>query len=697
MIVQDGKITLNTGGLGTQGFTFAILGAYNSATEEYAKREQFENPVFTADFDNNPFQSGVVYLLTAEHELLMPDAELCRIVFDEYGGFRTLSEDEGNSLPTPSGYFRITGADSVPEATAITPYFVEQQFSDGNWKPFPGTATWNTSGVPSQEVKLTSVGTNKANLSVPAGSISNDVSISVRATLTYSGSSNTIEKAVLLVNVPLTASPGQGGDQNLQQVTEVGNVTTLPVKAAQFIRPATAATTQTGLEAVWVTLPDGSESIEKKSGSTTPTVTPTAITRIAGPDSILEGTLSTIYKLEQQMSDGSWRTFPDPVAWSLLYKPNTNIQVNGNTGSVTVPDNTVESNDYLSLRASYTYNGAANTTDRGVTLINATEAVTIIEVGDLYEFIENVNPNPNPTIDHYEIQGTDDISEGESGFFSIVAVYTDGFRGAFSGSGEWSIKAPVPPGFSLAGQTNSSTNANIAASSININTPFTLQFLVSGVNTLLSKEVMARNVGQIGSATYEIIGPDSLTEGGDVSEFAIMIRQAGQNPVAYTGAGTWGFDGSYPNGMVITRQGDTNKALTAIPAGAIEYSGQVRITFTLKLGTETIVVKKTVQSIHVNWVTYLQWGASGGQFLLKAATIVGFQYALAKNGTMGAYSNFGTALNASLAGISPGTTVTIYLRKIGDTNNNVVRTVTMPNADQSLIEIYPGNGPIVTP
>ena len=94
MQIQDGKITLRTDPFPTDGFTFLIYGPIPPGGTEPATRSQGENPVFTRDQAGNYFQSGVVYLLEAEHPDFMPDAEIIRVVFDENGGYTTLSPGE---------------------------------------------------------------------------------------------------------------------------------------------------------------------------------------------------------------------------------------------------------------------------------------------------------------------------------------------------------------------------------------------------------------------------------------------------------------------------------------------------------------------------------------------------------------------------------------------------------------------------
>ncbi|UFH52546.1 putative Ig domain-containing protein [Spirosoma sp. KNUC1025] len=95
MILDDAKIVMTTGGYGNRGFTFAILGPIGT-DGIYPERTQYENPVFARDQANNFFQSGVVYLLTAEHPDYVPDPELVRIVFSEDGTYKAVSPDEEN-------------------------------------------------------------------------------------------------------------------------------------------------------------------------------------------------------------------------------------------------------------------------------------------------------------------------------------------------------------------------------------------------------------------------------------------------------------------------------------------------------------------------------------------------------------------------------------------------------------------------
>ncbi|QHV96300.1 hypothetical protein [Spirosoma endbachense] len=86
------SITLTTGGFLTKGFTFSVLS--NQAGHEEDQRDQLEDPLFVADYDNQPFVAGVVYRFLGYHPVYMADQELVRVVFKESGGYDFLDPNE---------------------------------------------------------------------------------------------------------------------------------------------------------------------------------------------------------------------------------------------------------------------------------------------------------------------------------------------------------------------------------------------------------------------------------------------------------------------------------------------------------------------------------------------------------------------------------------------------------------------------
>lgn len=93
-------IRLTTGGYGTAGFTFSVFSNATGNTE--LTREQYQDPYFDKDYNNQPFVAGVVYRFLGYHPDHMADEELIRVVFKETGGYEFLDPDENNTAPPSS-------------------------------------------------------------------------------------------------------------------------------------------------------------------------------------------------------------------------------------------------------------------------------------------------------------------------------------------------------------------------------------------------------------------------------------------------------------------------------------------------------------------------------------------------------------------------------------------------------------------
>lgn len=104
-------IRLTTGGYGTAGFTFSVFSNATGSTELI--REQYQDPYFDKDYNNQPFVAGVVYRFLGYHPDHMADEELIRVVFKETGGYEFLDPQEND---TPLGSL-VTLASLVGEAT----------------------------------------------------------------------------------------------------------------------------------------------------------------------------------------------------------------------------------------------------------------------------------------------------------------------------------------------------------------------------------------------------------------------------------------------------------------------------------------------------------------------------------------------------------------------------------------------------
>lgn len=102
MSLVNPRIVLDTAGYPYDGWAFAILGDLLPDSSDYARREQGNNPLFTADVTNAPFVEGVEYALTMQHPDYCPDERLVRYTFPIGGGAVSIPENSPGENPALS-------------------------------------------------------------------------------------------------------------------------------------------------------------------------------------------------------------------------------------------------------------------------------------------------------------------------------------------------------------------------------------------------------------------------------------------------------------------------------------------------------------------------------------------------------------------------------------------------------------------
>ncbi|MVM34377.1 hypothetical protein GO755_30375 [Spirosoma sp. HMF4905] len=123
IVLPTANFRIGTAPYPAAGWTFAVLGPIPDGETEALQRQQIGNPVFVADYDNNPFMSDVVYKFLASHPDYQSDAVLVRGYFDENEGFHALSDEEADSGSDGSLSRIIDAASSTELRTALVSLF----------------------------------------------------------------------------------------------------------------------------------------------------------------------------------------------------------------------------------------------------------------------------------------------------------------------------------------------------------------------------------------------------------------------------------------------------------------------------------------------------------------------------------------------------------------------------------------------
>lgn len=190
----------------------------------------------------------------------------------------------------------------------------------------------------------------------------------------------------------------------------------------------------------------------------------TGIFRIAGPATLVEGAAGQ-YRVEEQLTTGSWVSSSASVVWSTVGAP-SGVSIQSASGLLIVGANTLSADVSISVHAA---------------LLNSVVELPV------------TLSNTAPAITGYHMSGPATLAEGAtSAAYSVIIDYADGSSLVYVGAGAFSLVG-APSGVSINGGSNAQCSITAALNSVSTNTDIMLRFTLPN-STQINKTVTIQDL-----------------------------------------------------------------------------------------------------------------------------------------------------------------------------------------------------------